>query len=602
MKRTPMFLFRLFRSFLPLHNPIGFGADDFVELGLAALLVLLILFHARTLAFLQSLARRTWLSMLLLAVLPIALRLALLSQSPVPTPGGADDFAHLLAGDTLLHGRLANPPHPLHQFFETVFVVQQPAYSSIFPIGQGVALALGRLIFGHPWAGVVLSVAALCSLCYWMLRAWTTPGWALVGGLLAVIEFGPLRYWMNTYWGGAVSATAGCLVFGALPRLHRAERGSRTRDAVLLGLGIGIQLLARPFECVLLVFVVLLFFVPELRHRAGWRKLVRTPSVAILAALPAVGLTLVQNKQVTGSWTTLPYVLSRYQYGVPTTFTFQPNPTPHVPLTVDQQLDYDAQSAIHGQGAETIGTYAERFASRVRFYRFFFLPPLYLALPFFLLSLREFRFLWVVLALLIFSLGDNFYPYFYPHYIAAAACLFVLVSVTGLDRLSQWKIRGDSAGLAASQLLVILCVAGFLFWYGFHLFANENAAIAVLQYETWDFVNHGDPDGRIAVNDRLAQAGGKQLVFVRYWPRHTFAEWVRNAADIDKSRVVWAQDQGPADNEKLRRYYPERTVWLLEPDARPPRIEPSRPAPPPVAPKPEAPSPEQNGIQLLPVP
>ena len=587
-----MFLFRLFRSFLPLHNPIGFGADDFVELGLAALLVLLILFHARTIIYLQSLARRTWLSMLLLAVLPVVLRLALLPQSPIPTAGGADDFAHLLAGDTLLHGRLANPPHPLHQFFETVFVLQQPAYSSIFPIGQGVALALGRLIFGHPWAGVVLSVAALCSLCYWMLRAWTTPGWALVGGLLAVIEFGPLRYWMNTYWGGAVSATAGCLVFGALPRLRRAQGGSRTRDAVLLGLGIGIQLLARPFECVLLVLAVILFFIPELRHRSEWRKLIRTASIAMLATLPAVGLTLVQNKQVTGSWTTLPYVLSRYQYGIPTTFTFQPNPTPHVPLTADQQLDYDAQSAIHGQGPETIATYAGRLAGRVRFYRFFFLPPLYLALPFFLLSLREFRFLWVVLALLIFSLGDNFYPYFYPHYIAAAACLFVLVSVTGLERLSQ----------AASELLVILCAASFLFWYGFHLFANENASIAMLQYETWDFVNHGDPDGRIAVNDRLARAAGKQLVFVRYWPRHMFAEWVRNAADIDKSRVVWAQDLGPTDNEKLRRYYPDRTVWLLEPDARPPRLEPYRQEAPPVSPKPEAPSPEQNGIQLLPVP
>jgi hypothetical protein len=425
-----------------------------------------------------------------------------------------------------------------------------------------------------------------------MLRAWTTPGWALVGGLLAVIEFGPLRYWMNTYWGGAVSATAGCLVFGALPRLRRAQGGSRTRDAVLLGLGIGIQLLARPFECVLLVLAVILFFIPELRHRSEWRKLIRTASIAMLATLPAVGLTLVQNKQVTGSWTTLPYVLSRYQYGIPTTFTFQPNPTPHVRLTADQQLDYDAQSAIHGQGPETIATYAGRLAGRVRFYRFFFLPPLYLALPFFLLSLREFRFLWVVLALLIFSLGDNFYPYFYPHYIAAAACLFVLVSVTGLERLSQ----------AASELLVILCAASFLFWYGFHLFANENASIAMLQYETWDFVNHGDPDGRIAVNDRLARAAGKQLVFVRYWPRHMFAEWVRNAADIDKSRVVWAQDLGPTDNEKLRRYYPDRTVWLLEPDARPPRLEPYRQEAPPVSPKPEAPSPEQNGIQLLPVP
>ena len=33
------YLFRLFYSFLPLHNPIGFGAADFIELALALLLV-----------------------------------------------------------------------------------------------------------------------------------------------------------------------------------------------------------------------------------------------------------------------------------------------------------------------------------------------------------------------------------------------------------------------------------------------------------------------------------------------------------------------------------------------------------------------------------
>src|SRR5215469_15679841 len=200
----------LFRSFLPLHNPIGFGAIDFIELALAAVFLLLMWTHLRLAARAQRLAVRTSWCMLALFVLSLALRLALLPQSPAPTPSGADDFAHLLVADTLRHFRLANPTHPMHRFFETVFVVQQPSYSSIFPIGQGLAIAIGWIVFGHPWAGVLLTAAALPALCYWMLRAWTTPGWALIGGLLTIFEFGPLRYWMNTYWGGAVGAIAGC--------------------------------------------------------------------------------------------------------------------------------------------------------------------------------------------------------------------------------------------------------------------------------------------------------------------------------------------------------------------------------------------------------
>ena len=159
--------------------------------------------------------------MLALGGLTVALRLALLSCAGVPISSTADDNSYLLLADTLSHFRLANPTHPLYRFFESNFVLQRPSYSSIFPLGQGLALALGHAIFGHPWAGVLLTEAVLCALCYWMLRAWVPAGWALLGGLFAVFALGPLTYWMNSYWGGAVSGIAGCLVFGSLPRLRQ---------------------------------------------------------------------------------------------------------------------------------------------------------------------------------------------------------------------------------------------------------------------------------------------------------------------------------------------------------------------------------------------
>ena len=569
-----MFLFDWFRSFLPLHNPIGFGAADFVELALACFGVALVLFRARFQEAARRFAEHPVRSMLLLASLPVALRLALLWRFPVPTPGGADDFSYVLLSDTLRHFRLANPVHPLHQFFEAVFVLQEPKYSSIFPMGQGLVLALGWTLFGHPWAGVVISTAALCALSYWMLRAWTTPGWALTGGLLAVATFGPLNPWMNLYWGGAVSASAGCLVFGALPRL---KAGWRTRDAILLGAGMGIQTLSRPFESLFVALAValavpLIIGMDWLRHRAARRA----AALAALAFLPALLLILAQNRQVTGSFTTLPYQVSRYQYGVPAPFTFEPNPPPERALTGEQDLVYRAQVAVTEEALE-LG-FDGRLWQRVRFYRFFFLAPLYLALPAFLLALREWRFLWVALAIELLALGSNVYPYFYPQYVAAAACLFLLVSVTALDRLARIpRLAG------AAQIVLFLCAFQFLFWYGIYLAGNERMLLAMTRYEnpSTDFINYGDPEGRIAIGRRLAETPGRQLVFVRYGPLHMFHEWIHNAADPDAARVVWAADLGAAENEKLRRYYPDRKAWLVEPDARPPLLIPYELAPPP---------------------
>jgi len=516
--------------------------------------------------FARSFAERTVSSMLLLGALPVVLRLLLLADHPVPEPAVSDDFSFVLLADTLRHSRFANPPHALSQFFETFFVLQEPSYSSIYPLGQGIVLAAGWVVFGHPWAGVVLSVGALCALCYWMLRGWTTPGWSLIGGLLAVFMFGPLSQWMNSFWGGAVSGCAGCLAFGAPPRLRES---GRLRDALLLGMGLALQMLSRPFEAVLLALSVALFFLPDWRAAARYRRFL-VP--VFIMPLLAIALMAVHNRAVTGDAPTMPYQLSRWQYGVPITFTFQPLPVPHRPLTREQELDYEIQSKFHGSGVETFSSYFERLGSRVRFYRFFFLPPLYLALPCYLLAFREYRYVWVALTLCLFALGVNFYPYFYSHYIAAVACLFILVSVIGLQRLSRISIRGAPAGEQAASVIVSICAAHFLFWYGVHLFAGKDLAMTITRYETWDAINQGDPEGRLEIRRRLLGSPGRHLVFVRYGPQHTFKEWVHNAADIDNSKIVWARDLGRAENEKLQNYYRDRSVWLLEPDARPVKL------------------------------
>src|ERR1017187_6180892 len=106
-----MNIFRLLRFFLPLQNPVGFGITDFVELGVAALLVAVILLRWRIESMLRKLGAHPAWAMGLLGALPIILRLMLLGQHPVPVPSVSDDFSYLVMGDTLAHLRLANPVH-----------------------------------------------------------------------------------------------------------------------------------------------------------------------------------------------------------------------------------------------------------------------------------------------------------------------------------------------------------------------------------------------------------------------------------------------------------------------------------------------------------
>jgi hypothetical protein len=345
-------------------------------------------------------------------------------------------------------------------------------------------------------------------------------------------------------------------VFGGLPRL---QAHGRIRDGIMAGVGLALEILSRPFESLLLA----LCMAPMIRKRA-W--------IVGLAALPALLLTAVQDKAVTQSFFSLPYMLSRYEYGVPTTFTFQSNPAPHRELTREQQLDYQAQTDVHGDRPESPARYFERLGSRIRFYRFFLLPALYPALLFCLPSFRTLRYMWAGGSLLVFALGTNFYPYFYPHYVAAAGCLLILFAVTGLARLNELRLRGFAAGREAAQILLLLGFAHFGFWYGIHLLGDENLFIATGPYESFDFINFGDSERRQSFNRELDASSGEQLVFVRLGPTHLLREWIHNEADIDRAHVVWALDLGQEEDQRLIAYYPRRTVWLAEPDAKPPRL------------------------------
>jgi hypothetical protein len=78
---------------------------------------------------------------------------------------------------------------------------------------------------------------------------------------------------------------------------------------------------------------------------------------------------------------------------------------------------------------------------------------------------------------------------------------------------------------------------------------------------------------RAVVPGRLESMPGKHPVIVR--PRsgpNPDEEWVHNEPGIDASRVLWAHDMGEGAHRELLTYYRTQKVWLLEADAKPPRL------------------------------
>jgi hypothetical protein len=243
----------------------------------------------------------------------IALRLALFPVLPLPTPTCHDEFSYLLAGDTFAHGRLANPPHPMWLFLDTFHVLQHPTYASIFPPGQGAVLALGEVL-GHPWIGVLLSMALMTAALAWMLQGWFPPRWALLGVLLVIFRIVIFSYWMESYWGGAVAATGGALVLGALPRIFKYYR---SRDALIMGLGAFLLANSRPYEG-------FLFCVPVGIAMIAWLCSSRSPTLKVTGQrvlLPLVCMLALTgvvvcyyNWRVTGNPLLLPHALYDTQY------------------------------------------------------------------------------------------------------------------------------------------------------------------------------------------------------------------------------------------------------------------------------------------------
>jgi hypothetical protein len=518
-------------------------------------------------------ARRKALSVALAAAAAFFLRLAILPLCPIPLPFVQDDFSFLLAANTFALGRLTNPTPAMWMHFESIQITMQPTYMSMYFPAQGLILAAGKILFGHPWFGLLCVTALMCAAFCWMLQAWLPPAWALLGGVLAVLRIGLFSYWINTYsGGGSVAALGGALVLGALPRFIRT---ACLRYSLLMALGLVVLVLSRPFEGLLLclpVGFVLMRWIFSGKNRPTAAFVFRRaalPLALIVAALAWLGY---YNYRAFGNPLTLPYSVDRAQYASAPYWIWQsPRPEPvyrHKALRdfyVDVELSY-ARQLRTGPGFLSETLLAKPLRTLLFFAGIAMLPPLIMVRRVFLD--RRIRFLLVCVAIVVVGVLQE--TWLIPHYFAAITPAFYGIGLQMMRHLRQWKPGGQPVGTEIQRFTVAVCIA---------LAAIRPWADPLhLQLPRWPSAEwastwYGPGQMGLArkhIEDKLDQLPGKQLVIVRYSPDHSsLDEWVYNAPDIDNSKIVWAREMDAENNLELIHYYKDRTVWLVQPDTNP---------------------------------
>lgn len=428
--------------------------------------------------------------------------------------------------------------------FETFHEIFRPTYMTKYPPGQSLAMALGQRLLGHPWYGVLISFALMSACLCWMLQGWVAPIYALLTSIVAIGQLGILRYWMDSYWGGAVAAIGGCLVLGSIPRLAR-----RPNLATTCGFALGLVILAnsRPFEGLVTAvagFTGLIWW--RRRKHLPLMELARpTRVIAALAILGAgAAATAYYNYRVTGSPVRMPHKVYEDAYTLLTEYFYFLPPKTHQPVYHHELIrkffvDVDAPMYYKIRHNPLIALYRVWFALT-----FIFSPITLAAFAGGALLSRGIRVLLclaiagaVLLAMALEVTANS-------HYYAPAIGAFFIPVAIGLYLLRR-------AGRGYGPALVLLYVVAVF----------TTLPVQVVQE------SHRPDTPREQVLSTLKRAGGRHLILVRYAPDHSpHIEFVFNQADIDGSKVIWARDMGAAANRELLDYYPDRKVWLLEPD------------------------------------
>jgi hypothetical protein len=310
------------------------------------------------------------------------------------------------------------------------------------------------------------------------------------------------------------------------------------------------------------------------RRRPSLAEVVRQILVPAGLVLVPAGLALgYYNYRVTGDAFRLPYLEHAAQYdAAPVLLIQQPYELPYYRHDVIRQFHIDFEFGDYLQG-HTYRGWLERSRGKLMMlwdtYLGYALTLSLLALPYVLKQSRSTRFAFLS-CLFVIGIVVTIETWGLPHYVAPVAALVYLVVVQCFRRMaisSRWARRTVAAWLVVCLLVPAFSLASHQWESVFDRATDGLPDYLVNELGHW--LLHREPAqwalARANLERELKAAGGRHLVIVRYAPGHSVhEEWVSNEADIDAAPVVWAREMGSAGQMRLRDYFKDRTIWLVD--------------------------------------
>jgi hypothetical protein len=255
--------------------------------------------------------QRAWANVCLAGVLVASGALLLRESVFLRQPIADDELTYRFEAQTLLHGRIMNPPPPEPPFYRNQFVVVgERGWYGQYPLGHPLVLAAFEVLHAGELAvpllgfGSVLLTFAVGQRLFDRRRAWLA-----CCLLLASPQF------VLTHATQLSQPTSVFLMLLALLACVRMQDDPRLRWRLLLGAALGFGLIVRPMPGALFVAAAI---ASQLGQRGSHRARLRAslqlwPALPLIAA--AVGLMLWVNHVESGSATVSAYQQLQGRYG-----------------------------------------------------------------------------------------------------------------------------------------------------------------------------------------------------------------------------------------------------------------------------------------------